>query len=651
MRSKVIFGFFCIWFGAMVLSAQNPPAVPARNPTVVSPRNPPMVSALHNLAPNQNSNSSLACIYCHTSHNSVPQVKGLWNHDLSGATYRYYASSTYKQGAPLVTTNSSRLCMSCHDGTVGLGATYNSQAVTNAVHSPLSSTGNMGVDLSTSHPFAFSQWTKDPSLVDSLFNTISRATANATVKLNNGQIECTTCHEPHYQNVDKMRPSDFLVIDNRFGAICLACHDASKSSPATLAGWSLSAHAVSSSSEGASVTGYPTVGGGACGNCHAMHRSGAVRLLSGAQEQTCYPCHANPNSTNPWGRAWVGYNQNNYYRHPVEVTGHDPLENSLVASTPRHSECWDCHNSHAALDNSKSAPASLGTALVGASGITSAGTSITLATIEYQVCLKCHGDSLNKPQKAGYTTYGYTSVRSVSAFNVRNDFNSQVARHNVILPFSGQFYPDLRNNILMLNNTAGRSLKTSDSFLKCADCHSGENPSNDGGNGPNGPHISSNAHLLERPYALNQVPNPGQPVQSLAVTLNPLTGTFAMCEKCHDVSGLLGNGTTVGPKDSVFKHHGSHVLNMGISCAVCHAPHGVANGTKQFNAHSINLDTQLTGPDSATQRWYIDTISRTCYVSCHFSNDASGIGMQHSGISYATTGQSIQMRRGLPKRK
>ncbi len=639
MRSRVIFGFLCVWFGALMSLAQNSPTV----------------SPLHNLAPNQSSNSSqgsnapIACIYCHTSHNAVPKVKGLWNHEVSGSNYKTYTSSTYDQGMQSITaTSPSRLCMSCHDGTVGLGATYNSKAVTSVVRIPLSSAGNMGVDLSRSHPLDFSQWVRDTSLVDTLFNATSRTTANPGVKLSNGQIECTTCHEPHIQNVDPMRPTDFLVIDNRFGTICLACHDANKPSPATLAGWSSSAHAVSTSSEGGSVTGYPTVGGGACGNCHAMHRSGSDRLLSDANEQTCYPCHANANSTKPWGQTWIGYNQNNY-RHPVEAPGHDPKEDLLSASTPRHSECWDCHNSHATLDSSKSAPASLGTALAGASGITRDGTSITLATAEYQVCLKCHGDSLNKPQKAGYTNYGYTPVRAVSSFNVRKDFNSQVARHNVIWPFSGAAHPDLRNNILMLNNTAGRSLKTTGSFLKCADCHSGENPSNDGGNGPNGPHISSNAHLLERPYALNQAPNPGQPVRSLVVTLNPLTGTFAMCEKCHDVAGLLGNGSTPGPKDSVFKHHGTHVLNMGISCAVCHAPHGVDGGTKQFNAHSINLDTQLTGPDPVTLKWYIDTISRTCYVSCHFSNDTSGIGLQHSGISYATTDQNMQMRRVLTR--
>ena len=610
------------WLGSTMLLAQTQP-----------------LSTLHNLAPNQsNKNDSLsspACNYCHTSHNAVPQVEALWNHKISTSNYQFHSSSTYKEGAQSVTqTSPSRLCMSCHDGTVGLGSTYNS-SVPNVVRTPLTSAGNMGVNLSGSHPFSFDQWNRDSSLVDSLFNSSSRTTANSKVKLPNGRIECVTCHDPHIQNLDIKRPTDFLVTDNRFGTICLACHDTSKPSPAVLAGWSASAHAISSSKEGANVTGYATVGAGACGNCHAMHRSETARLLIAADEQTCYPCHANQNSSNRWGRTWLGYNQKNY-RHPVEITGHDPNENLLAANTPRHSKCWDCHNTHATLDGSKSAPAALGTALVGANGIASDGSNLAVATLEYQVCLKCHGDSLNKPQKAGYADYGYTPVRVINAFNVRKDFNSQVARHNVIWPFSGVAYPDLRENILMLNNNAGRALKSPGSYLMCTDCHNGDSPSQDGGTGPNGPHISSTPHLLERPYALNPAPNRGQAVPSLVVTVNPQTGTFAMCEKCHDLSGLLGDGTTVGPKDMVFKHHGTHVLNMGISCAVCHTPHGVDNGTKQFNAHSINLDTQLTGPDPTTRKWYIDTVSRICYVSCHFTND-SGTPVVHSGTSYDTT--------------
>ena len=660
-KTIIVISTLLIWCGCTTLRAQNRPSYPLLPDAVPHSTIPlqstqaltsqTVVSSLHNLAPSQSGNTSLACIYCHASHNTITPVKGLWNHDLSSASYSYYGSSTYTQGAPSVSAaSSSRACMSCHDGTVALGETKNYRSTTSVVRTQLSATGNMGVDLSASHPFAFDQWNKDTSLVDTLFNS-SRTTGNPKVKLNTGRIECGTCHDPHLQNLDPARQSDFLVINNQYGAICLACHDATKSSPATLAGWAASAHAVSTSTEDKAVTGYPTVAGGACGNCHAMHRSSAARLLSGADEQTCYPCHANPNSSNRWGKVWIGYNQHNY-RHPVENTGHDPNENLLGQNTSRHSKCWDCHNSHAALNNTKSTETSLSYALVGATGITSDGTSIAQATLEYQVCFKCHGDSLNKPQKAGYTDYGYTPVRSISAFNVRDDFNSPIARHNVVRPFSGVVSPDLRDNVLMLNNTSGRSLKASGSYLQCSDCHNGENPSLDGGTGPNGPHISGNAHILERPYALNQPANPGQAVQSLAVTLDPLTGTFAMCEKCHDVSGLLGSGTGAGPKDTIFKHHGTHVLKMGISCSVCHAPHGVSNGTKQFNAHSINLDAQLTSPDPKTQRWYIDTANQTCYVSCHFTND-QGTPVAHSGVSYNTSNsaRAQNLRRATVKKR
>ncbi|MFI5113162.1 MAG: cytochrome c3 family protein [Terriglobales bacterium] len=595
---------------------------------------PAALSPLHNLSPDTSGGGTLACIYCHTSHNAAPVqgLMGLWNHQLSDATYDYHSSSTYTQGTQLITpTAGSRLCMSCHDGTVALGATYNYSSVTAETRVPLSTGGNMGSNLARSHPFAFDQWTPNNSLVNSLLVTNSRTTANSSVKLKNGRIECTTCHEPHIQNIDPWRPSDFLVIDNRNGTLCLACHDAGKPAPADLAGWLASAHAVSASTE-VSPSGYASVHEGACANCHVQHQGATERLLRGAEEQTCYSCHANQNSQNPWGRAWIGYDQKNY-RHPVEASGHDPKEDLLSANTPRHSKCWDCHNSHAALDNSQSAPAALGNSLVGAPGIMSDGTPTSTATAQYQVCFKCHGDSNNKPQKAGFTDYGYTPVRLLNPYNVRKDLNSDVARHNVVRPFSGATYPDLRDNILLLNNTTGRALKTPGSFLPCTDCHNGENPSSDGGSGPNGPHISSNIHILERPYTMNVVPDPGQPVQSLVVTFDPRAGTFALCDKCHDLSGLLGDGSTVAPKDSVFKHHGSHVLKMGISCAVCHAPHGVDNGATQFNANLINLDTQLTGQDPGTGRWYIDTISRTCYVTCHFSND-HGTPVVHSGVSY-----------------
>ena len=49
---------------------------------------------------------------------------------------------------------------------------------------------------------------------------------------------------------------------------------------------------------------------------------------------------------------------------------------------------------------------------------------------------------------------------------------------------------------------------------------------------------------------------------------------------------------------------------------------------------SLSYGLLNLGPDQTTSNWYIDTQNRACYVSCHFSNDTNGEGMQHSGISY-----------------
>src|SRR4051812_41640981 len=61
---------------------------------------------------------SEVCIFCHTPHRAGQSP--LWNHTLSAATYIPYSSSTTKAaiGQP---TGASKLCLSCHDGTVALG--------------------------------------------------------------------------------------------------------------------------------------------------------------------------------------------------------------------------------------------------------------------------------------------------------------------------------------------------------------------------------------------------------------------------------------------------------------------------------------------------------------------------------------------------
>src|ERR1051326_4728424 len=62
---------------------------------------------------------SEVCFFCHTPHRGTGQTP-LWNHTLSSVTYTPYSSSTAKAtiGQP---TGASKLCLSCHDGTVAIG--------------------------------------------------------------------------------------------------------------------------------------------------------------------------------------------------------------------------------------------------------------------------------------------------------------------------------------------------------------------------------------------------------------------------------------------------------------------------------------------------------------------------------------------------
>jgi len=582
----------------------------------------------HNLSPNT-ANGPNVCIYCHAPHNAAP-VKGLWNHQLSKSEYKLYNSSSYRQGAPTLASNSpSRLCLSCHDGTVALGSTYSAAQPLPTRHA-LPGSADLGTDLSTDHPFGFDRWVRDNTLRDELFATTPRVTADAGVKLKNERIECTTCHEPHVPNIDVQRPTKFLAVSNASGSLCAVCHDLDKPSPNLLSGWKASAHALSSTTEGAVITGYSSVAEGACLNCHTSHGSGSERLLRQAGESGCFACHANNSSAARWAKTWVGHDDASKFMHPVTAPGHRPDEDLRAASTPRHSECWDCHNPHATRQSGTAAsPPLLENALAGASGVDRNGSPVAGATNEYEVCFKCHADSGNKPQMAGYGKFGYTPVRQVDAHNVRLDFESPFARHNVVSGRSGTASPTLRAQMLRFDNLPGRSLGSG--YLYCTDCHNNNNAQSSGGTGANGPHISAYEHLLERRYDMNRPPaTPGAAVTSLTVPSDggdPLNGPFALCNKCHEVARLL---TPAG--DTGFKYHATHVVAGGISCAACHASHGVQGSDAGHHAHSINLDLSMVGPDPASGRLEIDTAGRTCTLACHFSN-YTGVKI-HSGTRY-----------------
>src|SRR4051812_15204471 len=120
-----------------------------------------VISSKHNLSVSGSGDihatmESEICIFCHTPHRATA-AQPLWNHTLSDATYTPYNSSTIKAavGQP---SGSSKLCLSCHDGTVALGM-VNSRSrpieMRNGVTTLASGSTRIGTDLSDDHPVSF----------------------------------------------------------------------------------------------------------------------------------------------------------------------------------------------------------------------------------------------------------------------------------------------------------------------------------------------------------------------------------------------------------------------------------------------------------------------------------------------------------------
>ena len=163
------------------------------------------------------------CIVCHTPHNADLTVAGapLWNHSVSQvATYTLYSSVTMDAvvGQP---DGSSKLCLSCHDGTVALenfgGVTSGTQLMTgNAL---------VGTDLSNDHPVSFTYdgalALADLGLFDPT-NTQSGlgGTITATM-LQGGKVQCASCHDVH----NSANLPNLLLKSNAASALCLTCHD------------------------------------------------------------------------------------------------------------------------------------------------------------------------------------------------------------------------------------------------------------------------------------------------------------------------------------------------------------------------------------------------------------------------------------------
>ena len=564
------------------------------------------------------------CVFCHTPHNSSPGSY-LWNQKLSTARLPAYSSTTLKANVePIRQQDVSKLCLSCHDGTIALGDTINDglfKFVQGSAYAlPASSASNLAghKGFTDTHPFGFA-----PAHT----SEIKPLTAGTgLVRLDGtGRVQCTSCHDPHQEYLDPT-VGKFLVTKNAESALCLTCH--------VKPGWENSVHrmppdpnedAKYTLAQGAH-TGYIGVKNNGCESCHRPHSPATgQRLVKFVEEGTCYQCHDGSVTTLNVKSEFLAKT----YRHPVEITPsvHDASESPTSAlhqlpetasGTPRHAECADCHNPHFANSTSAQPPLVKG-ALLGVKGQSAGNAYLLQSSNEYEICFKCHGDSANKPQSSDFSVvgvgYGRNPQRmfepgSPNRFNTRLEFQFSPSFHPVtslrnLTTGLGGDVPSLRRQPITPGGSAMASRQLSGvAYIYCSDCHNSDTGRNLGiSNGPAGPHGSNLPHLLERASSLEPPPaTPGGPSAGVAYALT----NYALCDKCHDVEGSV-------LRDQSFKYHGIHVRADNAACSTCHAPHA------SQGPMLIDFDRTIVGPSSSGRLEYhrLGVRSGTCYLTCH----------------------------------
>jgi len=591
------------------------------------------VIGMHNLSPGGPSPiqgpGNGPCLYCHVPHSGNGNIAPLWNQQLSTSTYTTYTSTTNvnRDNPNMPLGSDSGLCLSCHDGTVAVADTV--------LFGKLPTSGtwiqgdNFTTQLQSSHPFSLVKPLQDNiDLISTLVSQGKTGDPTGAIQLINGTVECTSCHSPHVQAIDKLSQT-FLVTDSSSGKMCLACHDPNRTTMAgqnkvnPMAGWATGIHATAQNtvSSQAQLGSYGTVAANACISCHAPHNAaGAPRLLRGSNEAACLPCHNGGNTLSPVAPNIAAEYAKIAHPFPNGANQHDAAEPPLLQNN-RHATCVDCHNGHGAQQvTSFNIPPLIRGSQIGAAGIGLDGTTVVDPIVnQYESCLRCHGYSSGKQVNP---VYGYLPLRSASdPLNVIPQMNTSAkSSHPVMHARSSSFpQPSLLTTMLDLSGGTNHG-RTMGSQIFCTDCHNSDDNREFGGTGPNGPHGSQWWHLLERQYLDSQAPGgPGTPI---TVNLNPqpdlsVNGPYGMCAKCHNLSIVM--------QTTSWAYHNNHVYTDGFSCSTCHNAHGMgATSANPTGVRMVDFDMNVVG-QNGTQPISYNQGANSCVLTCHsVAHDAGG---------------------------
>ncbi len=573
------------------------------------------------------------CLMCHAPHSTNP-AGPLWNHQLSGATYTPYSSTTLN-AAPGQPTGASKLCLACHDGTIAVGALLNMPGaiqgysfgspyyggIIPGLENTITGAANLGVDLRDDHPISF---VFDAALAGYSLEFNDPAGLTNKVRLDgNGEVQCTSCHDPHTDAFPKFLRMGFTDAGGYGSPICRECHNK--------AGWEVGNKHRDSLAEwdglgdnpwhidGQNVAGDQIAGGSnstpranGCENCHQPHNNPNFneRLLkSDGESRLCITCHNGSVSDGADPTFDIESSLNKLYPHPALDTAYDGLhrpkrggvtdsykvreDSNNLAGATRHVECQDCHNPHAvqpgvspnpedsATDNTTHLASNVLKRVWGVAPswpgawsdvLRSAYSEVDEVLYQYQLCLKCHSDYAFDTLTNGTTnipsSYAYPGLGTYTLTDQGKEFNPNNPSYHPVTEFAG------KNDFKMtvggtLYDYSSSLLKgfTATSTMTCADCHS--DPDTLTGTGPKGPHGSDNWPILIAPYD--------------ETTGQSGTWNTDLCFRCHDKNvytyalGTTTQWTRTGYSNGSRNLHAFHNARRNAPCMTCHSalPHGM----------------------------------------------------------------------------
>jgi len=472
-----------------------------------------VVNSPHNLSASgpgavRASTEDQVCIFCHAPHNATP-IRPLWNRTTPVDAYSIYTSRAL-DAEPGQPTGMSKMCLSCHDGTIALGNVASRSTpiqMSGGITTIPSGPGHLGTDLSDDHPISFTYDSalalsdpklKDPSLLPEEVSLDS-----------NSELQCTSCHDAH-NNIY----GSFLVMDDAASQLCTSCHQMGSTT----------------------ITGHET-----CAACHQPHSapSGPYLLREATVAGTCLTCHDGTHA----GAADIATDLSNPYPHETysPTDPPEPLE--------EHTSCVDCHEPHT-MDTGTAAAPGVSPRLGAIDGVNSSGSPVGTATYGYEVCFKCHADS--------NTRQPWIS-RLVVENNTRREFDpSAISYHPIEAPGKNPDVPSLKSGW------------TTSSLVTCANCHGSTTGPAGGGTGPSGVHGSTAAPILVATYSTDDYLSEGPGSYALCYLCHDRNSILnnesfpdherhirrTSCSTCHDAHGISSLGSTTG---------NTHLINFDTS--------------------------------------------------------------------------------------